>query len=114
MRRPSPSPRFRLLHLGLAIALAVAPGCRGEMLPTAPKLPETGSELFTVASVANSTAVEVGRTLPLQLDGQDENGGTVDIASSTQWESSDPKIATVDSRGTVKGVKLGRVTITAT
>jgi alpha-L-fucosidase 2 len=103
-----------LLHLGLAIALAVAPGCRGEMLPTAPKLPETGSELFTVAIVANSTAVEVGRTLALQLDGQDENGGSVDIESPTKWESSDPKIATVDSRGIVRGVKLGRVTITVT
>ena len=33
---------------------------------------------------------------------------------SVKWESSNPKIATVDSKGVLKGIKIGKTTITAT
>jgi uncharacterized protein YjdB len=113
MARGMTAARFRWMHVALAVALAVAPGCSGASLPTAPKVPETGSTLFTVSIVADANAVEVGQTVNLMLDGQDESGAPAPVSNAT-WKSSDPRIATVDTRGNVTGVKLGRVTITAT
>lgn len=50
-----------------------------------------------------------------QLQDTVRNGlGAVNSLQKVAWSSSDPSVATVDTLGLVKGVKLGSVTITAT
>lgn len=104
--------RCRWVHVGVALAMLTAAGCRGAELPTAPQLPTTGAQLFAVSIAADRNSVGVGQRLVLTLDGEDDGGLPVAVTSAT-WKSSDTKIATVDSRGTVTGVARGRVTITA-
>jgi uncharacterized protein YjdB len=105
--------RIRLLHVGVAMAMLLATGCRGADLPTAPSASSSGSQLFTVEINADASSVGIGQSLPLSLTGQDEHGLAAPVGAAT-WKSSDAKIATVDARGAVTGVKKGRVTITAT
>ena len=100
------------MHLGVA-AMLLAAGCSGSALPVAPSVPDTGSKLFTVSIDAAASTVGIGRTLALTLSGQDERGGDAPVGAAT-WKSSDARVATVDARGVVTGVKKGRVTITAT
>ena len=54
-----------------------------------------------------------GDTLRLVAEAYDETGNTVEGAAFT-WSSSRGSVATVDGSGLVKGVTLGKVTITAT
>ena len=58
-------------------------------------------------------AVARGDTLRLVAEAYDETGNTVEGAAFT-WSSSRGSVATVDGSGLVKGVALGKVTITAT
>jgi len=53
-------------------------------------------------TITGSTVVAKGKTVTLKAD------------QDVTWKSSDKKIATVSSSGKVKGIKAGKVTITAT
>lgn len=112
--RPTRSPAIRLLHAGLAAALIVASGCKGNSnLPTAPQVPnQTGAALFSIEIEARTTYVAVGQQLPLQVQGKDDRDTPIDVTAT--WKSSDPSVARVDASGTVTGLKKGVVTITAT
>lgn len=105
--------RIRLLHVGVAIAMLAAPGCRGSNLPVAPSFSDAGAALFSLEVNAPASAIAIGQTLALTLSGQDENGLAAPVGAAT-WKTSDTTVATVDARGTVTGKKKGQVTITAT
>jgi len=63
-------------------------------------------ESFTLR--AAKSEVEIGKSLNLSIDALPEGA-----KKDATWESSDPSIATVNN-GVVKGIALGKVTITAT
>ena len=65
---------------------------------------------ITKISISNKLSVKTGRTKKINVTINPSNATNKDI----KWESSDNSIATVDSKGVVKGIKKGTVTITAT
>ena len=65
----------------------------------------------TGVTISGSThEIKVGGTLKLTAKVSPDNATNKKVS----WKSSDPTIATVDSNGTVKGLKEGKVTITVT
>jgi hypothetical protein len=59
--------------------------------------------------------VVVGATQPIRLVGTRGDGQTVKLpARALHFESSDPTVARVTSDGRVRGVRLGRTSISAT
>jgi hypothetical protein len=113
--RVSPrSPALRLVRHGLVAALIVLAGCKGNSnLPTAPDVPNpTGASLFSIEIEAPNSGVRVGGQLALEVEGKDDRDTPIDVTAT--WKSSDASVATVDAQGVVRGVKKGRVTITAT
>ena len=61
-------------------------------------------EAATIKLNAKSKTIEVGKTTTLKISGTSKKG---------TWRSSDKKIATVCSKGKVKGIKAGTCTIKA-
>ena len=61
-------------------------------------------------SITGSNSVTVGNSIKLSVTIKPENA----TSQKLQWNSSDSKVATVDSNGNVVGVKPGVVTITVT
>lgn len=57
-----------------------------------------------------SASVQKGKTITLKATVKPTNASNTDVT----WKSSDTKIATVDKKGVVKGVKAGKATITVT
>lgn len=80
-----------------------ATGCKDKNKPVNP-------DQITVTLDASAKTIEVGKseTLKATLKGKNLKGVTI------LWQSSDPKVATVDKSGTVKGVKPGTAKVTAT
>ena len=64
-------------------------------------------------AISGAKTVEIGGAVNLKAIVKGEDGTTLTDRKVT-WASSDTSIASVDSNGKVKGVKLGTVTITAT
>ncbi|MDO4476080.1 MAG: Ig-like domain-containing protein [Lachnospiraceae bacterium] len=64
----------------------------------------------TKVSISGSKTVKAGKTVKLTARVTTKNGKA---NTKVRWTSSNPKVATVSSSGKVKGVKAGKVTITA-
>lgn len=64
---------------------------------------DSGTPKPVLAIIAPSGRVTIGKTLSLSVNTEDP----------VKWSSSDTSVATVDKNGTVSGVKVGPVTITA-
>ena len=79
---------------------------------------ESGTSLAVVSVVSvvvdpgNALIVGVGRKADFAVAVEDASGGTVSDASVT-WEVADPGVATIDDRGTARGVSAGVTTVTA-
>lgn len=71
-----------------------------------------GIDVAAVEVLAPAGAVTVGKELQLTAEIRDE-GGAVHTDRGVEWSSSDPSVAKVSSTGVVRGLKPGRVTITA-
>lgn len=69
-------------------------------------------DVASVVVSSNRTTVAVGETLALTATVRDAAGRTVDVPVT--WRSENPAVATVTSRGEVRGVAEGQVTIVAT
>ena len=80
-----------------------ATGCKDKEKPVNP-------DKITVTLDATAKTIEVGKseTLRATIKGKNVKGVTI------LWQSSDPKVATVDKSGTVKGSKAGTAKVTAT
>jgi uncharacterized protein YjdB len=104
----------KVLHLGFIAALALGAGCSTSSLPLAPQIPNTdtsSSSLFNVQVSAVAHSVRVGSTLQLQAQGLTVDDTPLSVSST--WSSQDPKIATVNAKGLLQGLKPGTVTLTA-
>jgi uncharacterized protein YjdB len=75
---------------------------------------KSAAVLVSIAVTAPSATVDIGATVALVANGTYDDSSKKNITSSVTWTSSDATIATVSSTGTVTGVKVGAVTITAT
>ena len=64
----------------------------------------------TSVSISGDKEVTVGNTIKLTANIKPKDASNKDVV----WKSNDKKIATVDSKGNVKGVKAGKVKITVT
>ena len=65
-------------------------------------LPATGVQAATVKINKKSASIYVGETVELKLSG----------AKRVSWSSSNKKVATVTSKGVVKGIKKGTCKVT--
>lgn len=63
----------------------------------------------TEVVISGATTVKVGKTTKLKATVKPSNA-----SQKVTWKSSNEKIATVSAKGVVKGIKKGKVTITAT
>lgn len=87
---------------------------------TSPGFPVTvnSATLTSLAITPTAPTLTIGQTLPMIATGTFSNGSTQDVTSDVVWSSGDAAIATVSMNtgveGTVKGVTVGTVTITAT
>lgn len=69
---------------------------------------------FSLHIVPENQSLTVGQTLqPLAVGAYGLNGSTTNLSRQVSWQSSDAKIATVDSKGLITAVGPGDATITA-
>jgi len=80
--------------------------------PTPEPTPESTPEPTPTTLTLNTTTrtIAAGKTYRLRATVVSDSA----VAESVTWRSSNTKIATVNSSGTVRGVRAGRATITAT
>jgi uncharacterized protein YjdB len=69
--------------------------------------------LQTIAVGPRLSVLAVGNTLQLAATGTFDDNSTQTITTLVTWASSDPNIATVDTRGLATGVMAGQATFTA-
>lgn len=86
---------------------------------TLEKLRTEGTIIESVTIVNDQTRLRAGEKHQLSATGVDSNGETRDITDELSWSTSDPEIATVNSRGLVTAVNnldanQGIITITGT
>jgi trimeric autotransporter adhesin len=69
---------------------------------------------FSLHIVPENQSLNVGQTLqPLAVGTYGLNGATTNLSRQVAWQSSDTKVATVDSKGLITAVGPGDATITA-
>jgi uncharacterized protein YjdB len=69
---------------------------------------------FSLHIIPENQSLTVGQTLqPLAIGTYDLNGTTTNLSRQVAWQSSDVKVATVDSTGLITAVGTGDATITA-
>jgi len=98
--------KWLLFSAFLGLVSLVGVGCRGFFVnPT----------LTTITVTPASPNLQVGGTLQLIATGNNDDGSTKNITSSSTWTTSDASKVTVSSTGLVKGIaSTTGVTITAT
>ena len=72
--------------------------------------PVVVAKINSVKVSANDSEVFIGKSIKLTVNVDADSGAD----KSVTWSSSDTSVATVDAKGNVTGVKIGKVTITAT
>jgi len=89
-------------------------GSSGSSSPTAPSSTPAVSQspLASIAVNLETATVNVGGSIVLTVTGTHSDGTTSGV--NAIWGSTDPSIASVSATGTVTGVAVGIVTITAT
>jgi len=98
--------KWLLFSAFLGLVSLVGVGCRGFFVnPT----------LTTITVTPASPNLQVGGTLQLIATGNNDDGSTKNVTSSSTWTTSDASKVTVSSTGLVKGIaSTTGVTITAT
>lgn len=92
----------------IALALAVAVLCPS-IIPGADNISTAVAASYKMTKKSSSTTLSKGHKLTLKLSPKKVKVNTKKI----KWTSSNKKIATVTSKGVVKGINTGKVTITA-
>jgi len=97
---------MRQLHVIIGVVSLVLAGCARLVPPDAIVALEVGPQQVNVV---------VGATTPLRIIGTRGDGRTVNLTGrDIRFASSDSSIASVSSDGSVKGLRLGRTSISAT
>ncbi|MDZ7632724.1 MAG: Ig-like domain-containing protein [Gemmatimonadaceae bacterium] len=109
--------RRRLFRACAVTVLLVLTSCGGGSGPSGPSVPVTPVEalpvLTTLAVVLPEGSVPAGQTIEAAVAALDHRGRAMTVGLLT-WLSSDPAVATVDSRGVVLAMSPGTATISAT
>lgn len=80
--------------------------------PSSPTPPTTPTTLVSL-SVQGATSLRVGDTTPWQAVAQFSDGSQRTVTANSNWTSSSPGVAAVNSGGVVTGVTTGQATIQA-
>ncbi|MGL5484266.1 MAG: cytochrome c peroxidase, partial [Aeromonas veronii] len=73
-----------------------------------------GAVITGLAVLPAQPQLEVGRTLPLQLQWQLSDGSLGPLDGPVEWRSEQPEFATVNTQGEVRGVAVGTARLVAT
>lgn len=92
----------------IALALAVAVLCPS-IIPGADNISTAMAASYKMTKKTTSTTLTIGQKVTLKLSPKKLKVNTKKI----KWTSSNKSIATVTSKGVVKGIRTGKVTITA-
>ena len=84
------------------------PPTESKELPKRPPAPN----LVNLALNADRKEIKANEGLSLTLRGEYSDGTRNEIKDGIEWTSSDPRVATVDAEGQVKGLQAGRTKIT--
>ncbi|MCK8106445.1 Ig-like domain-containing protein [Pseudoalteromonas sp. 2CM41L] len=110
----------------ISILLIAVTGCGSDTESTDLKKAVTLEELRTegtiiesVTIINNQTRIRPGEQFQLKAMGIDSNGETRDVTDELTWSTSDPEVATVNSRGLVTAITnspldRGLITVTGT
>ena len=109
------------LIVGLLVVLtastgACSPASTSKTTPTnTTTTPTTPAPILSSIAITNTSPVNlaVGSKQQFTATGTYEDGSKQDVTLKVTWSSSDPKIATVSSFGSVTGVQVGNSDITA-
>jgi len=105
---------FRSLCLASFFAAAMAgPGCGGN---EEPDVVDHGKTISSVEITTGITTLTMGSSIQLRAVVKYADGTSMDVTSNddTTWNTSDPKVATVDNKGHVTAVEVGTVDVTIT
>ncbi|MEW5931019.1 MAG: Ig-like domain-containing protein [Gemmatimonadota bacterium] len=104
------SGRVTAVGPGTATITATSEGKSGTATVTVRTPPPA---VATVTVSPGSAKIEEGETVQLRATARDAAGNVL-TGRTVTWSTSNPEVATVSATGLVRGVKKGRVTITAT
>ena len=71
-------------------------------------------ELKQLSIIAKKRDLSVAERMELTVKGQYSDGTEVNLKSGVQWKSSDPSVASVNSKGEIQALKEGNTQISAT
>lgn len=105
---------FRSLCVASFLAASiVGSGCGGS---DEPDVVDDGKTISSVEITTGITTLTKGSSIELRAIVKYADGTTADVTSTddTTWNTSDPKIATVDNKGHVTAISEGVVDVTVT